>query len=84
MTFNDVDTYDYFRDTIVDVDDEDHDPTDRDAAREKITNDTEYQGVIYQDEDSVPYNERHGLDSNMADIPDGAPEDATDLVREFY
>jgi 2-oxoglutarate ferredoxin oxidoreductase subunit beta len=84
VTFNDVDTYDYFRDTIVDVDDEDHDPTDRDAAREKITNDTEYQGVIYQDEDSVPYNERHGLDSNMADIPDGAPEDATDLVREFY
>ncbi|WP_256687562.1 2-oxoacid:ferredoxin oxidoreductase subunit beta [Halococcus qingdaonensis] len=84
VTFNDVDTYDYFRDTIVDVEDEDHDPTDRDAAREKITNDTEYQGVIYQDEDSVPYNERHGLDSNMADIPDGAPEDATDLVREFY
>ena len=84
VTFNDVDTYDYFRDTIVDVEDEDHDPTDRDAAREKITNDTEYQGVVYQDEDSVPYNERHGLDSNMADIPDGAPEDATDLVREFY
>ena len=84
VTFNDVDTYDYFRDTIVDLDDEDHDPTDRDAAREKITNDTEYQGVVYQDEDSVPYNERHGLDSNMADIPDGAPEDATDLVREFY
>lgn len=84
VTFNDVDTYDYFRDTIVDLDDEDHDPTDRDAAREKITNDTEYQGVVYQDEDSVPYNERHGLDSNMAEIPDGAPEDATDLVREFY
>ncbi|WP_049999142.1 2-oxoacid:ferredoxin oxidoreductase subunit beta [Halococcus sediminicola] len=85
VTFNDVDTYDYFRDTIVDVEDEDHDPTDRDAAREMITDDeTEYQGVLYQDEDSVPYNERHGLTENMADIPDGAPEDATDLVREFY
>ena len=85
VTFNDVDTYDYFRDTIVDVEDEDHDPTDRDAAREMITDDeTEYQGVIYQDDESVPYNERHGLTENMADIPDGAPEDATDLVREFY
>jgi 2-oxoglutarate ferredoxin oxidoreductase subunit beta len=85
VTFNDVDTYDYFRDTIVDLDEEDHDPNDRDAAQAKIMDeDTEYQGVIYQNDESVPYNERHGLDSNMADIPDGAPEDATDLVREFY
>ena len=85
VTFNDVDTYDYFRDAIVDLDEEDHDPSDRDAAEAKIMDDdTEYQGVIYQDEKSVPYNERHGLDENMADIPDGAPEDATDLVREFY
>jgi 2-oxoglutarate ferredoxin oxidoreductase subunit beta len=85
VTFNDVDTYDYFRDAIVDLDEEDHDPSDRNAAEAKIMDDdTEYQGVIYQDEKSVPYNERHGLDENMADIPDGAPEDATDLVREFY
>ena len=85
VTFNDVDTYDYFRDAIVDLDEGDHDPSDRDAAEAKIMDDdTEYQGVIYQDEKSVPYNERHGLDENMADIPDGAPEDATDLVREFY
>ncbi|ERH04680.1 MAG: hypothetical protein J07HR59_01817, partial [Halorubrum sp. J07HR59] len=26
----------------------------------------------------------HGIDADMSDIPDGAPEDATDLVREFY
>ena len=85
VTFNNVDTYDYFRDAIVDLDEEDHDSSDRDAAEAKIMDDdTEYQGVIYQDEKSVPYNERHGLDENMADIPDGAPEDATDLVREFY
>ena len=85
VTFNDVDTYDYFRDAIVDLDEEDHDSSDRDAAEAKIMDDdTEYQGVIYQDDESVPYNERHGLDENMADIPDGAPEDATDLVREFY
>jgi 2-oxoglutarate ferredoxin oxidoreductase subunit beta len=32
----------------------------------------------------VPYNERHGVDEDMSDIPDGAPPDATDLVREFY
>ncbi len=85
VTFNDVDTYDYFRDTIVDLEDEDHDSTDRDAAAERITDsEKEYQGVIYKNEESVPYNERHGLDQNMADIPDGAPENATDLVREFY
>jgi 2-oxoglutarate ferredoxin oxidoreductase subunit beta len=85
VTFNDVDTYDYFRDSIVDLDEEDHDPTDRDAAKEKILDaDKEYQGILYQNEESVPYSDLHGLDSNMAEIPDGAPEGAMDLVREFY
>ncbi|MFB6107443.1 MAG: 2-oxoacid:ferredoxin oxidoreductase subunit beta, partial [Haloplanus sp.] len=85
VTFNDVDTYDYFRDHIVDVEDTDHDPTDYEAAKAKILDaDKEYQGVIYRDDDSVSYAERRGLDANMADIPDGAPEDAMDLVREFY
>ena len=85
VTFNDVDTYDYFRDTLVDLKDEGHDPTDYDAAKEVILDaDREYQGVVYQDEDSVPYDQRHGLDENMAEIPDGAPEGAMDLVREFY
>jgi 2-oxoglutarate ferredoxin oxidoreductase subunit beta len=85
VTFNDVDTYDYFRDSIVDLAEEDHDPSDRDAAKEKILDaDKEYQGVIYQSENSVPYSDLHGLDENMAEIPDGAPEDAMDLVREFY
>ncbi|MFB6206676.1 MAG: 2-oxoacid:ferredoxin oxidoreductase subunit beta [Haloglomus sp.] len=85
VTFNDVDTYDYFRDTIVDLDGQDHDPTDYDDAKSKILDaDKEYQGVIYQDEDSVGYETREGLSESMADIPDGAPEDAMDLVREFY
>ena len=85
VTFNDVDTYDYFRDSIVDLAEEGHDSSDKDAANEKITDDeAEYMGILYQDDESVPYNERHGLDQNMTDIPDGAPEDATDLVREFY
>ena len=85
VTFNDVDTYDYFRDTIVDLDDTDHDPTNYEDARSRILDPgTEYQGVLYRNEDSVPYGERHGVDANMADIPDGAPEDAMDLVREFY
>ena len=85
VTFNDVDTYDYFRDTIVDLKEEGHDPTDREAAKQKILEgDKEYMGVIYQDDESVPFNERQGFDENMADIPDGAPEDAMDLVREFY
>jgi len=85
VTFNDVDTYDYFRDALVDLGEEDHDETDRQAAQDVILNgDKEYQGVIYQAPDSVPYEERMGIDEPMHDIPDGAPEDATDLVREFY
>jgi 2-oxoglutarate ferredoxin oxidoreductase subunit beta len=85
VTFNDVDTYDYWRDSIVDLSETDHDPTDYDQARERImSGDREHIGVIYQDENSVPYEQREGLDENMAEIPDGAPEDAMDLVREFY
>jgi 2-oxoglutarate ferredoxin oxidoreductase subunit beta len=85
VTFNDVDTYDYWRESIVDLSETDHDPTDRDQARDRIlSGDREQFGVIYKDEGSVPFGERKGLGTNMADIPDGAPEDATDLVREFY
>jgi 2-oxoglutarate ferredoxin oxidoreductase subunit beta len=85
VTFNDVDTYDYFRDTIVDLKEEGHDPTDREAAKRKILEgDKEYTGVIYQDDDSVSFGQRQGFDENMAEIPDGAPDGAMDLVREFY
>ncbi|MFQ3284685.1 MAG: 2-oxoglutarate ferredoxin oxidoreductase subunit beta [Natronomonas sp.] len=87
VTFNDVDTYDYFRDAIVDVGDEDfdHDRTDYDDAKDLILDrDKEYQGVIYQNESSVGYEKREGVEEPMTDIPDGAPEDAMDLVREFY
>ena len=76
---------DYFRDAIADLEDEDHDPTDFDAAKDRILDpDKEYQGVLYRDPDATPYNELHGLQESMADLPDGAPEGATDLVREFY
>ena len=69
----------------LDVGETDHDPNDKDAARDLITDgSTEYVGVLYQDEASVPYEEREGIEGSMADIPDGAPEDAMDLVREFY
>jgi len=85
VTFNDVDTYDYFRDAIVDLSETDHDRTDRDQAKDKILeSDKEYMGVLYQDEDSVPFEEREGVTESMAEIPDGAPEGAMDLVREFY
>ncbi|ELZ43156.1 2-oxoglutarate ferredoxin oxidoreductase subunit beta [Halorubrum californiense DSM 19288] len=85
VTFNDVDTYDYFRDTIVDLDETDHDPTAYDDATDMIMDgNKEYQGVLYQDEHSVAYEEREGLSDNMAVIPDGAPDNATNLVREFY
>ncbi len=87
VTFNDVDTYDYFRDAIVDVGDEEfgHDRTDYDAAKDLIMDrNKEYQGVIYQDDSSVGYETREGVTEPMTEIPDGAPDDAMDLVREFY
>ncbi|AUX09168.1 2-oxoglutarate/2-oxoacid ferredoxin oxidoreductase subunit beta [Halalkaliarchaeum desulfuricum] len=85
VTFNDVDTYDYFRDNLVDVADTDHEPTDRDAAKQKILDSSrEYQGVLYRDPAAKTYEESKGLDEPMTEIPDGAPEDAMDLVREFY
>ena len=87
VTFNDVDTYDYFRDAIVDVGDEEfgHDPTAYDDAKDLILDrEKEYQGVIYQDESSVGYEKREGVEEPMTEIPDGAPDDAMDLVREFY
>ena len=85
VTFNDVDTYDYFRDTLVDLGEADYDPTDREAAKEKILEgDKEYAGVIYRDEDSVSFGKREGIEGAMHEIPDGAPEGAMDLVREFY
>ena len=85
VTFNDVDTYDYWRDSIVDLSETDHDPNDYEEAQERImTGDREHIGVIYQDENSVPFEEREGLEDPMHEIPDGAPEGAMDLVREFY
>ncbi|WP_436901381.1 2-oxoacid:ferredoxin oxidoreductase subunit beta [Halovenus halobia] len=85
VTFNDVDTYDYFRDSLVDLKEDDHDPTDREEAKEVIlSGDKEYQGVIYQNENSVPFEEQEGIDAPMNTVPDGAPEGAMDLVREFY
>ncbi|MFB6360311.1 MAG: 2-oxoacid:ferredoxin oxidoreductase subunit beta, partial [Halobacteriales archaeon] len=86
VTFNDVDTYDYFRDSLVDVADEGHDPSDYEAATEYIMDrDREYQGVLYQDPDAAAYETVHGLDANMADLSDRpSAEDLTDLVREFY
>ncbi|MFC6721896.1 2-oxoacid:ferredoxin oxidoreductase subunit beta [Halobacteriaceae bacterium SHR40] len=85
VTFNDVDTYDYFRDTLVDLKEDGHDRTDLEAAKKAIlSGDKEYQGVIYQNEDSVPFEKQEGIEAPMTDIPDGAPEGAMDLVREFY
>ncbi|AFK18582.1 2-oxoacid:ferredoxin oxidoreductase subunit beta [Haloferax mediterranei ATCC 33500] len=85
VTFNDVDTYDYFRDNLVDLKETDHDPTDYDAAKDKILDSSkEYEGIIYKDESSVSYEQNFGVTENMSDIPSGAPDDAMDLVREFY
>jgi len=85
VTFNDVDTYDYFRDSIVDLEETEHDASSFDQAKDRILeSEKEYIGVLYQDEESIPYEQREGIEGSMAEIPDGAPDGATDLVREFY
>lgn len=85
VTFNDVDTYDYFRDNIVDVTDTNHDVTDIESTREKVSDPTkEYIGILYQDPESTSWEQKQGITDPMYDIPDGAPDGAMDLVREFY
>jgi len=85
VTFNDVDTYDYFRESLVDLGEEEHDPTSREAAKQVILDgDKEYQGVIYRNDESVPFEQQEGITEPMTEVPDGAPEGAMDLVREFY
>ncbi|MFT4890673.1 MAG: 2-oxoglutarate ferredoxin oxidoreductase subunit beta [Halobacteriales archaeon] len=85
VTFNDLDTYDYYQDAIVDLEDREHDPTDLNAAEEKILDpDHEYLGVLYRDPDRRSYDQRHGFEKSMAEVPDGAPEGAEKLVDEFY
>ena len=85
VTFNDVDTYDYFRDAIVDAEDEGHDPSDYDAATDLVFDrEREYQGVLYRDDSAPSYGAARGLTEPMSALPDGAPEGAMDLVRELY
>lgn len=85
VTFNDVDTYDYFRDAIVDVQDVDHDPTEFDSAKELILDTSkEYQGILYQNTNSLSYEESHGLTENMADLSEPPTEGTKNLLREFY
>ena len=84
VTFNDLDTYDFFRGALVDLDETDHDPHDYEAAKEKIMDfDTTYEGILYQDPESVSYEQRLGLEEPMTDLPSGAPDGAEALVEEF-
>ena len=85
VTYNKVDTYQYFREALVDVNDIGHDPTDHEAAKKLILDsETEYQGILYQEPNSVSYEESHGLDSPMWDLSENPPEDILNLLREFY
>jgi 2-oxoglutarate ferredoxin oxidoreductase subunit beta len=85
VTYNKVDTYQYFRDNLVDVKDIGHDPTDYDAAKELIFDtETEYQGILYQNPESISYEKSHKLHSPMWDIPTHPSPKAMDLLREFY
>lgn len=85
VTYNKVDTYQYFRDNLVDVKDIGHDPTDYDAAKELIFDtETEYQGILYQNPESISYEKSHNLNSPMWDIPKHPSSKTMDLLRELY
>jgi 2-oxoglutarate ferredoxin oxidoreductase subunit beta len=86
VTFNDVDTYDYFKEHLVDLgEDSGYDPTDYDDAVEHILEgDAEYQGVLYRDPEARSYSEQHGLSTDMSDLDDWPPDAVGDLVKEFY
>ncbi|MFW6384594.1 MAG: 2-oxoacid:ferredoxin oxidoreductase subunit beta [Halodesulfurarchaeum sp.] len=85
VTFNDVDTYDYFNEYLVDVADTDHDPTDYDAAVSKILDtEAEYMGVLYRDPDAMSLTQTEGLTEDMSDLDDWDPNRAQPLVDEFY
>lgn len=84
VTFNDVDTYEYFRDALVDLYETDHDPTDYEDAKAKIMDfETTYEGIIYQDEESVPYERRQGLSEPMWELPERPPDGIDSLIEEF-
>ena len=84
VTFNDVDTYDYFRDSLIDLQDEGHDPTDQARAEEKLLDfDTTYEGILYQDPDSVPYEQRHGVSDPMIEASERVTAELDDLLDEF-
>ena len=85
VTFNAVDTYEYFRENLGDLAEEGHDPTDYEAAQKRIMDfESDYQGVFYRNPDSVPYEEKLGITEAMTELSDGAPEGASELVQEFY
>ena len=84
VTFNDLDTYDYFREALVDLGETDHDPTNYASAKEKVMDfETTHEGVIYRDPDSVAYDDRKGLAADATELPDGAPDGVSALVDEF-
>ncbi|MFB6153419.1 MAG: 2-oxoacid:ferredoxin oxidoreductase subunit beta [Halodesulfurarchaeum sp.] len=85
VTFNDVDTYDYFKDNLVDLGEKEYDPTDYETAVSTILEtDKEYMGVLYQESESKSYSDTQGLTQDMTDLSDWPPDAASDLVQEFY
>ncbi|MFB6112999.1 MAG: 2-oxoacid:ferredoxin oxidoreductase subunit beta [Halodesulfurarchaeum sp.] len=85
VTFNDVDTYDYYKENLVDVAEQDHDPTDYNQAVSKILDsDGEYMGILYEDPDAESYEEAQDALGDKTEIADWPPAEAGDLVDEFY
>ncbi len=64
--------------------DTDHDPADRDRPKTRFSTRRRSTGRPVSGRRLRPFEEREGVEGSMAEIPDGAPDDAMDLVREFY
>ncbi|MFO7171357.1 MAG: 2-oxoacid:ferredoxin oxidoreductase subunit beta [Bacillota bacterium] len=60
VTFNRVNTYDFYREALVDLDeDPNYDPTDRVAAMRKLMETDELvTGIVYREPESIPFEEK--------------------------
>lgn len=81
VTFNRVNTYDFYREQLADLDNEpDYDPTDRNAAMQKLMETDEMvMGLIYRDPNSQP------LEDKLAGFrPEGVVNQSLELDRSRF
>jgi 2-oxoglutarate ferredoxin oxidoreductase subunit beta len=87
VTFNDKNTVQWFRDKIKKLEEVDHNPNSRKQAMEKASLDGEniYTGIIYQDENSVPYSQAlpYRKDVTTTPVEEVRKYDGNRFLEEF-